>query len=48
MLYCVRKIADLYPKLEIKYRSFALGWEKEHFIQRFRWYEAVKPKALSH
>lgn len=44
----MRKIAAKYPRLEIKHRSFALGWEKDQFIQMFGSHEAVKPEVLSH
>lgn len=48
MSYRMRKIADKYPRLKIKHRSFALGWEKEQFIQQFGSHEAVKPEVLKH
>lgn len=48
MSYRMRKIADKYPRLDIKHRSFALGWEKEQFIRMFGSHEAVKPEVLNH
>lgn len=48
MSYRMRKIAKKYPKLEIIHRSFALGWEKEQFIQMFGSHEAVKPEVIHH
>ncbi len=48
MSYRMRKVAEKYPRLEIKHRSFALGWEKEQFIQMFGSHEAVKPGVMSH
>lgn len=48
MSYRMRKVAEKYPRLEIKHRSFALGWEEEQFIQMFGSHEAVKPEVMSH
>lgn len=48
MSYRMRKVAEKYPKLDIVHRSFALGWEKEQFIQMFGSHEAVKPEVLNH
>ena len=48
MSYRMRKAAEKYPRLEITHRSFALGWEKEQFIQTFGSHEAVKPEVLTH
>lgn len=48
MSYRMRKVAEKYPRLEIKHRSFALGWEEEQFIRQFGSHEAVKPEVLSH
>lgn len=48
MSYRMRKVAKKYPKLDIVHRSFALGWEKEQFIQMFGSHEAVKPEVLGH
>lgn len=48
MSYRMRKVAEKYPQLEIKHRSFALGWEKEQFVQMFGSHEAVKEEVLSH
>lgn len=48
MSYRMRKVAEKYPKLEIIHRSFALGWEKEQFIQQFGSHEAVKPEVIHH
>lgn len=44
----MRNIVKKYPKIEITHRSFALGWEKEQFIQMFGSHEAVKPEVLNH
>lgn len=48
MSYRMRKIANKYPNLTITHRSFALGWEKEQFIQMFGSHEAVKGEVLGH
>lgn len=48
MSYRMRKVAEKYPKLDIVHRSFALGWEKEQFVQMFGSHEAVKPEVLGH
>lgn len=48
MSYRMRKVAEKYPRLDIVHRSFALGWEKEQFIQMFGSHEAVKPEVLNH
>lgn len=48
MSYRMRKVAKKYPKLDIVHRSFALGWEKEQFIQMFGSHEAVKPEVINH
>lgn len=48
MSYRMRKVVQKYPRLEIKHRSFALGWEKEQFIQMFGSHEAVKQEVLGH
>lgn len=48
MSYRMRKVAKKYPRLNIKHRSFALGWEKEQFIQMFGSHEAVKAEVMSH
>lgn len=48
MSYRMRKVAEKYPEVNITHRSFALGWEKEQFIQTFGSHEAVKPEVLSH
>ncbi|MBM6615720.1 DsbA family protein [Desemzia sp. RIT804] len=48
MSYRMRKVAEKYPKLEIVHRSFALGWEKDQFIQMFGSHEAVKPEVIHH
>lgn len=48
MSYRMRKVAEKYPRLNVTHRSFALGWEKEQFIQMFGSHEAVKPEVMSH
>lgn len=48
MSHRMRKVAEKYPRLDITHRSFALGWEKEQFIQQFGSHEAVKPEVLRH
>ena len=48
MSYRMRKVAKKYPKLDIVHRSFALGWEKEQFVQMFGSHEAVKPEVMHH
>ena len=48
MSYRMRKIVAKYPRLNIKHRSFALGWEKEQFTQMFGSHEAVKSEVLTH
>lgn len=44
----MRRIAKKYNNIEIKHRSFALGWEAEDFIRSFGSREAVKPEVLGH
>ena len=44
----MRRISKNYNNIEIKHRSFALGWEAEDFIRSFGSREAVKPEVLSH
>lgn len=44
----MRNIAKKYPKINVTHRSFALGWEKDQFIQMFGSHEAVKPEVLTH
>jgi predicted DsbA family dithiol-disulfide isomerase len=48
MSYRMRKVAEKYPRLEVKHRSFALGWNEEQFVQMFGSHEAVKPEVMSH
>ena len=43
----MRKVMDKYQNLDIQHRSFALGWEVEHFEQMFGSHEAVKPEVLN-
>src|SRR5690625_6597268 len=42
----MRKLVQKYNRREIKLRSFALGWEKEQFIQMVGSHEAVKQEVL--
>lgn len=44
----MRRIAKKYNNIEIKHRSFALGWEAEDFIRSFGSREAVKPEVVGH
>lgn len=44
----MRRIVKEYDNIEIKHRSFALGWEAEDFIRGFGSREAVKPEVLKH
>lgn len=44
----MRKIANKFNNIEIKHRSFALGWEENDFIRNFGSREAVKPEVLNH
>ena len=44
----MRKVMDKYQNLDIQPRSFALGWEVEHFEQMFGSHEAVKLEVLNH
>ncbi len=44
----MRKVTSKYNNIDIIHRSFALGWEPEHFIQMFGSREAVKPEVLNH
>src|SRR5690625_4466630 len=44
----MRKLVQKYNRREIKLRSFALGWEKEQFIQMVGSHEAVKQEVLGH
>lgn len=44
----MRRIAKSYNNIEIKHRSFALGWEAEDFIRSFGSREAVKSEVLGH
>jgi predicted DsbA family dithiol-disulfide isomerase len=44
----MRLIEKKYNNIEIKHRSFALGWEGEDFIRSFGSREAVKPEVLGH
>ncbi|WP_161878981.1 DsbA family oxidoreductase [Alkalibacterium sp. MB6] len=48
MSYRMRKVAEKYSRLDITHRSFALGWEKDQFIQMFGSHEAVKPEVMNH
>lgn len=44
----MHRIEKNYNNIEIKHRSFALGWEAEDFIGSFGSREAVKSEVLSH
>lgn len=44
----MRQIAKNYDNIEIKHRSFALGWEPDDFIRSFGSREAVKLEVLAH
>lgn len=44
----MRQIVKKYPRINVTHRSFALGWEREQFIQMFGSHEAVKPEVLNH
>lgn len=44
----MRKITSKYSNIDVVHRSFALGWEPDHFIQMFGSREAVKPEVLNH
>lgn len=44
----LRKIVDKYQNIDVQHKSFALGWEVEHFEQMFGSHEAVKPEVLNH
>lgn len=44
----MRKIADLFPEVDIIHRSFALGWDEMDFIRMFGSRKAVKPEVLTH
>lgn len=44
----MRKITSKYNNIDVVHRSFALGWEPDHFIQMFGSREAVKPEVLNH
>lgn len=48
MSHRMRKMTEKYPNLEVIHRSFALGWDKEQFIEMFGSHEAVKPEVMSH
>jgi predicted DsbA family dithiol-disulfide isomerase len=44
----MRKITSKYNNIDVVHRSFALGWEPDHYIQMFGSREAVKPELLTH
>lgn len=44
----MRRLAEAYPEIKIKHRSFALGWDETVFEQMFGSHEAVKPEVLGH
>lgn len=44
----MRKIVSKYNNIDVVHRSFALGWEPDHFIRMFGSREAVKPEVLTH
>ncbi|WP_448668554.1 DsbA family oxidoreductase [Aerococcus viridans] len=43
----MRKITGKYNNIDVVHRSFALGWEPDHYIQMFGSREAVKPELLT-
>lgn len=44
----LRKTVKQYQNINVSHRSFALGWEVEHFERMFGSHEAVKPEVLHH
>ncbi|HCT97707.1 MAG TPA: DsbA family protein [Aerococcus urinaeequi] len=44
----MRQITGKYNNIDVVHRSFALGWEPDHYIQMFSSREAVKPELLTH
>ncbi|XJS10149.1 DsbA family protein [Aerococcaceae bacterium WGS1372] len=44
----LRKTLNQYQNIKVTHRSFALGWEVEHFERMFGSHEAVKPEVLGH